>query len=249
MKHKKVKVFFVLLAVLGTLYAVNIFNTKNISGLLVDAPIKLLFTTIKPSVGLCENCFDTERIISLIDTSHNIEYRKREVTYGGVLSRRYIERYDIKNIPAIIVSGDITNENILGAWNSFLAEKRGDRIVIDDLLPYYDIQSGEVKGVVSAILLKDETCEDCFDEDKYVRILEQFGMFIGDIASYDITSPEGENLVQKYAIAKIPALILSPDASDYPEFLSSWEEVGTREDDGWLVFREVQKLGAEYTDI
>ncbi len=249
MSNNKTKIIFSLFAVLAVLYAVNIYLTKNVSGILIKKPAKLSFMTIEAPKDQCQNCFDANNITKMIDSTHNIKYKSNSVPYSNALSQKYIEKYNIKNLPAVVVSGDIKNENVLPAWKALSGKEKNGRIVIEDLLPYYDIVSGKVKGVINAILIKDETCKNCFNENEYINILGRFGMVIGDTKTYDISSKEGEAFVQKYEITKIPTLILSPDAGDYPGFISSWKDVGTIGKDGWFIFREVQKLNLQYKKL
>ena len=91
--------------------------------------------------------------------------------------------------------------------------------------------------------MKDKTCKKCFDENRYLAILKRTGVVIGNSTVYDIASPQGKALLKKYRIAKIPTLVLSASANDYPGFAVSWKQVGSQEKDGWFVFREVQKMG------
>lgn len=249
MRYNKISIIFALLTALGVLYAANIFFTKSVSDAIVDTPAKVSFMIIEPPKDKCENCFAGDSIIEMIDSAYNIKYKSTNIPYDSKFSRKYIETYDIKNLPAVVVSGDIANEKVVPAWNALSGEERNDHIVIENLLPYYDIESSEVKGIIDVTLLKDEKCKDCFDENKYVDILKRFGLTIGDTTVYDIASAEGSALVQTYAITKVPTVILSSDAGDYPNFASSWKEIGTVEQDGRFVFREVQKLNLEYKKL
>ena len=238
-----------LFAVIGALYTVNIFFMKSVFDVLVDTPAKVSFMIIEPPKDKCENCFAGDSIIEMIDSAHNIKYKSTNIPYDDKLSQKYIETYGIKNLPAVVVSGDIASAKVAPAWSALSGKERNGHIVIENLLPYYDIESNEVKGIVDVVLLKDKTCEDCFDENKYIDILEEFGIAIGDTTVYDIASTEGSALVQTYTITKVPALILSPDAEGYSDFVSSWKEVGTIEQDGRFVLHEVQKLNLQYKQL
>ena len=235
-KISKSTVVYILITILAVLYIVNIFNLKSITGLIVDKPISISFILIEESKDECPDCFNPQNIINRIDASHNIKYKTSLVKYGTDISLKYIEMYNIKNLPAVIVSGDTENERILGAWRALSGRSIQDKIIIENLLPYYDIEGDSIKGVISAILLKDTTCSTCFDENQYIAVLNRFGMVVGDIKVYDIASAEGSELVKKYNVKKIPAAIFSADANDYLGFDSSWKEVGTIEKDGRLVF-------------
>ena len=58
------------------------------------------------------------------------------------------------------------------------------------------------------------------------------------------TRPPGEAIRSRSA-----HIILSPEAEDYDAFVSVWGEVGTKEDDGYYIFRAVDKLGDNVTFI
>ena len=249
MYYNKTQIIFTLFTILTVLYAVNIFLTKSISDILVATPVKVSFVIIEPPKDRCENCFDADNVAKMIKTAHNIKYTSSRMLYTSRLSQKYIETYGIRNLPAVVVSGDIANKNLMSAWKALSGEKRNGRIVIDNLLPHYNIESDKVKGVISAVLIKDKTCKKCFDENKYINILGKFGMVVGNTEVYDVASNKGRAFVRKYFITKIPTLILSPDAGDYPGFAASWADVGTIEKDGWFIFRKVQKLSKEYKNI
>lgn len=245
----KTNIIFALLFILATLYAVNIFYTRSVASVLVEKPVKLSFIIVEPPKEKCDGCFDATNILKMIDTAHNVKYKTSNVPYDSVLSRKYIEMYAIKNLPAVIVSGDIENEKVASAWNALSGEKREGRVVIENLLPYYDIESAEAKGIISAVLIKDKLCQDCFAEDEYIKILKRFGLSVKETSVYDVTSTEGDALVKKYDISKVPTVLLSPSTAEYAAFKTAWSEVGTIENDGWFIFREVQKLNLKYKNI
>jgi len=242
-RFEKIHLFFALLAILGALYAVNIFSINKITSLLVDKPAKLSFVVVAPEKEKCEKCFDAQKVIDIIKVSHNTKISiKKTLNPKSSDYLNIIKKYDIKNLPALLVSGDIDDERILGAWKSFDGKKVDGRIVIQNLIPFYDIEEKRTKGLVDVILLKDSKCVDCFDEGGYLNMLERRGMVVKNSRTYDVSSKEGSSLVSKYSITKIPTMILSSGASDYADFIKSWKDVGTKENDGWFVLREVQRI-------
>ena len=242
-KLSKTYLFFALFVILGGLYAVNIFSINKVSELLVDKPVKLSFVLVVPDKDECEKCFDAQKIVNLIDSSHNIKILgKKTLTLGNLAYSKTIGEYEIKNLPALVISGDIADKRIVGSWNSLGGKKVNGKIVIQNLLPFYDIAEKNTKGLISAILLKDDTCTECFNEEEYINMIQRRGMTIGNSTVYDISSDKGALLVEQYEITKIPALILSSDAGDYLGFAESWKEVGTEEEDGSFVLRNVQKI-------
>lgn len=111
------------------------------------------------------------------------------------------------------------------------------------------IEKTQTHGAVSAVVLIDETCRECFDGNQYLKIMNRVNIVVGKFTVYDISSGKGADLVSKYKIKKIPALILSSDAKNFPNFLASWKEVGTEESDGFFVLRQVQKVSEGFKEI
>jgi len=250
MKFNKSYLLAVLLILLGVLYVANVFSISKVASLLIEKPVKLSFTIIAPSKSQCEKCFDSDKILNLIKDSHNVKIsNKKMITEDSLSYKKIIEEYEIRNLPALIVSGDISDERILGAWKTFKGKEKLDKIIIQDLLPLYDLEEEKIKGIVDVVVLVDGTCKECFDGNQYLEITNRLGMASSGFNIYDITSTKGAEYVQKYKITKVPALLLSSDASDYPGFAASWGEVGTVEDDGTFVLREVQKIGGGFKEI
>jgi len=250
MKLNKFYLLLVFLVTLIALYAFSIFSTNKLTSSLADnSPVNLSFTMIVPSKTQCVGCFDPNLVINSIKTSFHIEVsNKKIITPKNLIFKNLIKRYKIKNLPAVIISGDISNIHIVDAWLSMKGVKEDGNIVIQNLLPFYDIASQKPRGIVHAVLLKDKTCKTCFDESQYLAATKRIGITVESSVVYDVASSKGAALVKKYHITKVPTLLLSPEIQDYNGFISIWKKVGTVEKDGWLVFREVQKMG-KYENI
>ncbi len=243
MKFKKIHLFLVFLVVLGGLYVINIFNINKVANLVVVKPVSLSFVVITPNKLDCGDCFDAQNIISIIKKSHDVKISNTKmVTPSSSTYRELIKKYKIKNLPAIVISGEVLDKRIIGAWKSFASENIKNNIVIQNLLPYYDIASKRAKGFVTAVVLEDNTCKDCFSGMDYIKMIKQRSITIKKYKILDISTKEGSSLVKKYKITKIPTIVLSPEVNDYPGFANSWNEVGTMEKDGSFVLREVQKV-------
>lgn len=238
-----------MIGVLALLYASNIYVTKKLTSALVELPVKLSFVVIQGPESTCKNCFDAKSIIQSFEASQKTTYKIKTFSYDDPISAQYIEKYRIENLPAIIVAGDISNEKVAGAWTSLSGKEVNKSVVLENLLPYYDIESASIKGVIDAILIKDATCTDCFDENMYLNILKNFGLIVNSTNTYDVSSGEGKTLVEKYAITKVPTLILSSGTQAYSNFINSWSEVGTIEEDGTLILRDVQKINTQYKEL
>ena len=93
------------------------------------------------------------------------------------------------------------------------------------------------------VYLTKDNCSVCYDVSVNKNILLRFGLNLNKENTYDINSPEGKQLVQKYNIKKVPIIILSPDAKYYPSLEKAWKSVGTIENDGLFVMRNPEVIG------
>jgi len=249
MKYHKIQIIFVLFGALAILYVVNIFTTNNISNSLVAKPVQLSFMVIEAPKDACQKCFDVNKAIKMLDTKYNIKYTSNDILYNNPLSLSYIKLYGIKNLPAVVVAGDIKNKDIASAWKMLSGRNENGHIIIENLPPYYNIADKKVRGAVDAILLKDKKCQDCFSENGYITILQKAGVFFNSVKTYDVASTQGKAFVKKYSITKIPTVLLSPDIRVYAGVTSSWKQVGSIGKDGWFIFRSVEKSNGKYEKI
>lgn len=107
-------------------------------------------------------------------------------------------------------------------------------------------------GLVNLTYLVDSTCPACYKADQVQKpILTQgYGIALNYERAVDISSFEGQNLISRYNITKVPTVLLSADADQYANLKNVWKNVGTVEADGWYVFREMQQLqGVIYKDL
>jgi len=174
------------------------------------------------------------------DAAEQIKRSKAEITketaldysFGNV--QEFIQKYSIKKIPAIIVTGNLDRYN-----NAELAKKDGFMIYEKTKAPYIDTETGKIMGAVKLTLINDKDCPQCVDLGSFAEQFRELGIAITDEKTYDVTDSEAYNLVQKYSIEKLPTLIFSSDASVYDEFIRGFPQIGTEEDDGSYVVRVI----------
>ena len=97
-------------------------------------------------------------------------------------------------------------------------------------------------------MLKDDSCEGCFDVTVNKNVLAKFGMVVEKSETYEAATTSAQALIKKYGIEKLPAILVSPEGEYYPAFVSAWQQVGSIEDDGWYVMRHPEVLGT-YKDL
>lgn len=92
------------------------------------------------------------------------------------------------------------------------------------------------------IIINDESCTECYNVSINELILQAYGF---NITKTELDYSEAEEIITKYNITKIPTFLVSPEANDNQALIQVWSEVGTIEEDGYLVFRSPEVFSAD----
>lgn len=214
--------------------------------------------SVKATVVLNENCDECSDLNFILDSfemagvaiesKNNYDLRSSE-------GKNLIDKYDIKNLPVLLLDEEIKYyEDIEDAWSQLgTIEEDGTRVLRQVDPPYYEIATKKVRGVVDIIYLVDESCEECYNVTIHRSILtnpSSLNMRLGKEETIDVNSDKGKALIEKYDITVVPTIILAKEADIYTVLGSAWQSVGTIEDDGSYVFREITAMqGSIYRDL
>ncbi|MEK0337712.1 MAG: hypothetical protein QQN41_09805, partial [Nitrosopumilus sp.] len=187
----------------------------------------------------CEDCISLDTIPATLSDAKVYIFNGDIVEYNSAKGKELISKYGIKQVPAILISKDIDYyPNIKQSLLQLnVEEKQGFYVFYSTIPPYRDLSNNKIVGLVDLIMLEDSTCLECYDVESNKRILQGFGIVTKTEKTYDISSVEGKSLISKYNIKSVPIIILSPEADVYEMFVNAWEQVGTKESDGWFVMR------------
>ena len=195
----------------------------------------------------CTDCYDLSTFLTTLGELMSITSTTEELSDAS----EDVEKYDLSEVPAIIFSGDLdlypetlTKLEALGTYV-------GTDLVLTTKVnpPYWDIADNEAKGLVTVTYLTDDSCNDCYNVKVHKTVLENYGVFIAEENTVDISSTQGQTLLSTYDITKVPTIIVSSDLQYYDGINKVWAQVGTIEDDGNYVFRNVSVVSANYTDL
>ena len=179
----------------------------------------------------CNNCFDIDTVVSTIK-SGNVNITN-EQTLNANDAQQLIQTYNIQKLPTVIIKGELNKTNL----RSTLAESNDALIFINQTPPYFDVQSNKVKGLVVATVINADNCSNCTDIEGFINTLRTNKIEITRINN--LTETQASDLINSYNIEKLPALILSNDASEYKLIKDNWDAFGTEESDGNLVLRTI----------
>ncbi|HIH14760.1 MAG: hypothetical protein QT08_C0009G0006 [archaeon GW2011_AR17] len=196
----------------------------------------------------CEDCYDMTKFIAALK---DLVIISNEETIELDDAKELIEKYSLAEVPAIIISGDIElypdTANKLEVIGTYIEE---DLILTAKLNPpYWDIAEDKALGLVFLTYITDDSCENCYNVNIHKTVLENYGVFIAEESTIDISSDEGKALKEKYNLTKVPTVIVSEDLQYYSGIEKIWEQVGTIEEDGSYVFRELDLVSKEYTTL
>ncbi len=198
----------------------------------------------------CPQCTDLSNVPEALKEQGVFIQTNEEVDFGSTEGQNLVAQYDIKEIPALLISKDIeyykeVHKQLLEAG----ASEKEDYYAVHVLVPpYRDVETDKIVGLVDLTLLDDASCTECYDVEMNKKILANFGMVLKEQKIVDINTQEGKTLKEKYKITKLPIIIMSPDADAYPALVQAWQSVGSIESDGWFVMRKPEVLGT-YKDL
>ncbi|MCK4967994.1 MAG: thioredoxin family protein, partial [Candidatus Aenigmarchaeota archaeon] len=90
-----------------------------------------------------------------------------------------IQKNNIENIPAIIITGELTKNKDVQTILETTGNISDDTYVYSSQKPpYQNIKTNEVVGLVSATVIKDSDCEECQDLDMLIDNLKANGVNI-----------------------------------------------------------------------
>jgi len=216
--------------------------TKNATAVLIEAPD-------------CPSCDYADYILYIVQTEELgtdiIDVTRLD--YNSTEAKLLIERYEIKHVPALILHKETEwDHRTLSWWSAQIGTFENDNSLImrDVFPPYYDLETGEFKGFVEIKLLVNKSCTECYDVNAFANDMISTFKFVAEKQEIDAESEAGQELIAEYNITQIPTYIVNEEALEYPDFEDFWmSNSNTIEGDGWMVFRAVDQLGANYITL
>jgi len=189
----------------------------------------------------CIDCMDLSSIASDLREINVFIEEERTIEFDSEEAQFLLENYLIDRVPVILLGGDVNEYDYLTEiWPAVGSVEYDGVFVYREAVPYFDLFSEEVNGLVEVTKLVDETCLDCVDVNYLLEPLNYIGIKASKETTIDISSAEGKALIEKYSITKIPTIIVSSEAEEYTDFFVIWPDVGTQEEDGTFVFRNLE---------
>jgi hypothetical protein len=163
----------------------------------------------------CPECVDISGLTAKL-AQLGVEVGDHDIfEYDSVDGRKMIEKYGIERVPAlIIVSKEFDEDSIKGAFDLYDGYS-----VFKMNVPYLDVNSGEVKGLVSITEVSPD-CENCYPLTSLKDQFEQLGVRFNGYEIVLAESKEGSDLIDKYDLEFAPALLISKNIDEYSWVMS-----------------------------
>ncbi len=199
----------------------------------------------------CNECEDLSLFIDYIKDLNVFIDQNKTLEYTSPEAQKLIDYYFISSIPAVILTGDVLEyEYFYYIWIQGGGYDEENALIYEEAVPFVDLDSGEIKGLVKITRLVDENCFDCIDSNVLVELLiSQMRLKVIEDKTLNVSSFEGQKLIEKYSITKIPTIIVSQEAELYNEFLYAWDSAGTQEEDGNFVFRNFELIEGKLIEL
>ncbi len=192
---------------------------------------KLLFKTSVDIIEItgCNQCFDVKSLSDgIIKANENIKVERKSIDYNSDEAKSLIEKYEIKRIPASIITSKNLDKIDLVDEQTFLIGN--NYAVFDKGVPYVDLNSDRVKGLVNLKEIQDTNCKNCMSLFQIQEQLENWGVKIDNSEIVDSSFPNGKKLIKDNKLTFLPSLLISKDIEEYwwvfPQIKNSFVEKG-----------------------
>ncbi len=247
---------------------------KSLSSFLKEKDGALLFTEPKPPytdasngdiVGLvsvtylkentCTRCNNLSQIIpGLKSETGMVVGDESTVWVSSKAGQSLIEKYNITTAPSIILSADAGEyKQVRQEWPAVGSIEDDGVFVLRLMNPlFFDIATAEVKGFVDVTYITDKSCDECYNISIHQSILANpagYNLQINEETFVDLADDGAQELLDKYTIAAVPTFILIGDMQYYDALSSVWPQVGTVEEDGTYIFRNIDIMRVIYKNL
>lgn len=202
--------------------------------------------------GSCVKCNDMELLISQIKASGISVSVQKNITSGSDEGKALIAKYKLDFAPALILSKDAAVYDIIQkVWPHIGSKETDGSYVLRTVYPpFVNLTTSKLRGLVVATYLTDKSCSECYDVNIHKQIIaspQTFAIRLDNEETFDASDAKGRELIDKYNITQIPAVILSDEVQAYPSSVGL-KQFFSVEKDGSYVFRKPSVLGV-YKDL
>lgn len=220
-------------------------KVKESNRLSLETKIPAKIQLVKIYDSSCSECFDIDTIVSSLKSSSVNVTSEKTLDLSSDEAKGLIEKYGILKAPTVIVSGEI-NKTSISDENWFRNTKDNVAFYSSVGVPFIDIESGEVKGLVSYTNIVDSSCKNCSDISQVVTYLKDNGVKFSQEQIVEYNTEAGQTFINQFGIKEVPSIIISSEVLEYPGISEVWSSLNATEKDGYYV---LHPLSPPYRDL
>ncbi len=232
------KVEHVLYLLLAAAVALSLVSSGIVANKLLDArdaakqaeeaakPANIDLITITASS--CGDCFDISAVVETLKKANVKINSEKTVDASSAEAKQLVTNYKITKLPTIIVTGEVSRQSVKGFFGAGWQATDKSAVYSGQTPPYTDA-AGNIKGLVSVTQIVDRSCEKCGELSNVIDFFKKSGVKFSSEKKYDYDSNDGRELIKKFGVDRLPAMILSKDVLDYPAVAEVWPQLGAAE--------------------
>ncbi len=203
----------------------------------------------------CPKCMNGSSFLDSLEQSSLVSMafsNKTVLDENSSEAQALIARYNITKLPALFLTMDVADYPVYEQLKTLGDVKDGWFILREVQPPYVQLGPNRtIRGFVQSIQVVNTSCTDCFNvNDLSDYIVNAVGIELTNKTVIEANSTEGQELISKYRLKSLPALMFSPETTVYPRFDTIWTgQNNTIEPDGWYVFRTYSFIKDKYLNI
>lgn len=192
---------------------------------------------IKIAASSCPYCFDINPVIENLKKANINVTSEKTLDFSSAEAKQLINQYSIEKLPTVIVLGEVNKSIITPQWNQNWQVEMKDgtqvSVVYAAVNPPYVDATGNIRGLVSLTHIIGESCPKCANLTQVISFFKQNGVKFSSEKTIDYTSSDAQELIIKFGVREIPALIVSKDILDYPAIAQVWDQLNATEKQGF----------------
>jgi len=191
---------------------------------------------IELSVADCADCVSFDLFLEQL-SDLNKEFEHRVIEFDSIEGKEFVDDYNIVGVPTIIVLN--AEGRLFENWSEVGSVEDDNALVFRAKIPvYWDLSKEKFVGLVDVTQIIDSSCVECLNplQGAELQLLLQ-NIKVGGAKEIESGSSEGKELLKKYHLDFVPAVIFSSGLRDYDLF-EQFSPLGSVESDGSFVVRE-----------
>ncbi|MDP3742414.1 MAG: hypothetical protein Q8R15_03805 [Candidatus Micrarchaeota archaeon] len=213
--------------------------------------VKGIVASFSISPTNCSQCVKASDFINEVN-GNEVAIQNQELNADSTKALELIAKYNLTFLPAFIFSEDLLEYGqFKQSWSSLgSVETDGNLIMRQPLPPYVNLSNDKIEGLVNATYLTYQNCSVCYNVSIHRAAMQNYNVYLVNESYVDVASLEGQALIERYNVTKVPTLLLSREISVYVPLAKVWGRIGSVEEDGTFIFRNFNTVpGITYWDL